>query len=273
MVVIFKEENHKYESDPPKKWISATKIVEMFSEPFDSEEMAWRCAESKKSKWFGMDPAIIRAYWDSENERSTTAGSKFHLHQEKKAILGQTKWHRNKRLWVCATPTIGGIKIAREQRLESGCYLEHICYSEEHGIIGQTDLMLADYEFVDVGDYKTNKEIKKQSYSGEKYGKPTYMLGPMSKYEDCNYWHYTLQLSIYMRLALIKNPLLQPGELLLYHVQFKVESRDRFDFPILSSDSEGNPIVEKVKKYSVPYLEKETAEIFEFIKAKNSFVS
>ena len=269
MLVTFKEENHRYESDPPQKWISSTKIVERYCEDFDKWGMAERCSKSKMSKWFGMPPVDIVGAWEVENERSTTAGSKFHAKQEAKAIAAKVKHHRGQPLWVKATPTIGGIKIARDQQLEPGCYLEHICYSAEHGIIGQTDLMLTDGKYVDIADYKTNKEIKTQSYNMVKRGIPTYMLGPMGQWEDCNYWHYTLQCSIYMRLALLCNPLLKPGEISLYHVQFKVKEKDKYDFPILLLDSNGDPIVERVKKYSCPYLEKETEIIFEEIKKLN----
>lgn len=268
MIVTFKEENHRYESDPPQNWISSTKIVEAYSRQFDEILMSERCSASKKGKWSGMDPVIIRMLWDKENNRSTTDGSKFHSKQERKAIAAKIKHHRGQPLWVKATPTIDGIKIARDQTLNPGCYLEHICYSEEHGIIGQTDLMLTDGEYVDIGDYKTNKEIETESYSMRKYGQPECMLDHMADYEDCNYNHYALQLSIYMRLALIKNPLLKPGVLTMHHVQFVVESRDKYNFPTLLLDAQGDPIVDKVKNYIVPYMEKETAIIFDYIKTR-----
>lgn len=257
MVVTFTEENHHYESDPPCYWISSTKIAGLCSNEFDAVQQSVTSSHNHGSKWFGIEPEAIQEIWVKENLRSTTVGHKFHAHQERKALSKHTKDWRGKKLWIFGTPTIDGIKTARKQELEIGFYLEHICYDEETGACGQTDLLACDGEFIDIGDYKTNKEIKRLGY-GWQYGNEKMMLPPLQHLGDCNYNEQSIQLSTYMTLALKKNPHLKPGKLNTYHVTFETLSYDKWGYPDeIRVDKDGNPVVQSVKIYDLPYLKDE----------------
>lgn len=259
MKVTFKETGHLYESIPAISWTSVTKVVHEFTEPFDDRKQALKSSQNVNSKWYGIKPEDIIYLWDTERNRSTDAGSWWHAKAETKAIkLGQKK-HRGKILKVYSSPFVGGIKVARDQVLTNGVYPEHLIFNEQIGVCGQSDLVFVCDGIVDVSDYKTNKVMDFSSYVNWK-GESKMMLNPIGNLEDCNFYHYALQLSIYMKLILIKNPNLKPGKLELIHVNFVVDSLDEFGFPILKMDSNAY-IVDSIEKYLAPYLEKEAEAV------------
>jgi hypothetical protein len=263
MIVTFKEEGHIYESIPAISWTSVTKVVHEFTQPFDERKEAIRSSQNHRSKWFGMNPDFIQKLWKNEKDRSTTAGSWWHLKREQWAINKGEKLHRGKIIKVLPSPFIDGVKVARDQRLEDGIYPEHLIYNEKIRVCGQSDLVFVSNGYVDISDYKTNKEIKFQSYV-DRWGVSQKMLAPVSHLDDCNFYHYALQLSIYMKLILIKNPHLKAGKLELIHVNFGVERYDEYGFPILKKKKNAY-ICEKIVKYPVPYLEKEAIAVLKYM--------
>ena len=118
---------------------------------------------------------------------------------------------------------------------------------------------------VDVIDYKTNKEIKKNGFVNWE-GKSQKMTGPLSHLDDCNFNHYALQLSTYMYIILKHNPQYKAGKQMLHHVIFEKEAEDEFGYPITKKDSSGNPIVKTVVPYEVPYLKSEVIAMIDYLK-------
>ena len=254
MKVTFEDQGHVYRSIPARSWTSVTTLVETFIEEFDATKQAAMSSRSHKSKWFGVPPRKIVQIWDNENERSTRIGSLHHEWMETLALKKRNKLHRGEIVEIFPSIVENGIKIARDQRLQPGVYPEHLIYNEKLGIAGQSDLVYVADGYVDIDDYKTNKEIVENSFGFPH--NPRMMLDPVSNLMDCNYWHYALQLSIYMKLILLKNPNLKAGELRLIHFDFEVIKRDRFGFPVIKM-KDGHPVVEKRTAYKIPYLEKE----------------
>jgi len=177
---------------------------------------------------------------------------------ENSAIRIGEKEHRDKKILVYPSLFQDGIKIAREQELEDGIYPEHLIYNQKLKIAGQSDLVFVAGGYVDINDYKTNKEIVMTSYGSP--ANPKMMLTPVATLMDCNYWHYALQLSIYMKLILLRNKDLNPGNLTLDHVEFVLQGRDKYGFPIVKM-KDGYPVVRKKTKIPTPYLEKEAIAI------------
>jgi hypothetical protein len=264
MKMRFIEEGHIYESKPARKWISGTSLVEKFVNHFDDAGQAVRSSENPYSKWFTMNPETILTLWDQENKRATNCGSWFHSLMEGKALAAGTKKHRGKLLRVIPPILKDGYKLAPAQQLEEGVYPEHFMYDEVSGVCGQSDLVYVCEGFVDIDDYKTNKEIDFRGY-GWKYGDPQMMTGIMSNIEDCNFNHYVLQLSIYMYLILLKNPHLKPGRMRICHVTFENEGFDEYGFPILKRTPDGGYIPTGKTWYEIPYLKNKVAKIFKQI--------
>jgi hypothetical protein len=65
-------------------------------------------------------------------------------------------------------------------------------FSQDHMLCGQIDMLFkrkSDGKFL-IYDWKRSREIKTSNDW-------TKGLGPLSHLDDCNYWHYTLQLNLY----------------------------------------------------------------------------
>lgn len=60
------------------------------------------------------------------------------------------------------------------------------------------DIVIKNGNEVIIGDWKTNKEIKTKGYFNKKTNKVQCMKYPLNNIPDINYYHYTLQMSIYM---------------------------------------------------------------------------
>ena len=264
MVVTFKEEGHLYESIPARSWTSVTAVIKKFCPPFQDLEQAIRSSQNSSSKWYGIRPDDILQIWEKERNRSTDVGHHFHSRMENKAIRIGSKEHRGKVIRVIPTPFINGVKTALDQVLTDGVYPEHIIFHEKIGVCGQSDLVFVADGYVDVSDYKTNKEMVFNSYKPT-FGTPKMMLAPVDNLEDCNFYHYALQLSIYLKLILMKNPALKPGKLSLIHATFELNGYDEYGFPLVKTKN-GVEIVKEIRHYEVPYLEKEAIACLKRIK-------
>jgi hypothetical protein len=61
------------------------------------------------------------------------------------------------------------------------------------------------------------------------------------------------------------NPNLKPGKIILEHIQFKKAGEDKYGNPVYEKDSDGNPVVEKVVPYELPYLKKEVIAMIKYL--------
>lgn len=93
-------------------------------------------------------------------------------------------------------------------------------------IAGQIDLLIKDRNDIYIVDWKTNKEIKQKSYYNK--NKKTYecMRFPLNNIMDANYWHYTLQLSLYAYLLQQINPDFNIKMLKLVHIDHEGKRTD-----------------------------------------------
>lgn len=112
--------------------------------------------------------------------------------------------------------------------------------------------------------HNTNKEIKKESYTSWD-GIKQKMQGPLEHINDCNFWHYAVQLSLYLYIILKHNPTFKPGKLILHHIAFENEGLDKYGYPITKLDHQGNPIVTSVTPYEVPYLKSEVIAMINWL--------
>lgn len=267
-MIIFKPQDHKYESIDPSEnisWTSVTSLVGRFKNHFDAPSQALKSSKNKKSKWYGLDPQLIQDIWKNETTRAVEAGSWYHDQRENELLQHDSLQRMGIDLPIIKPIYENGIKKAPVQKLEDGIYPEHMVYLKSAGICGQADRIEIVGNQVDIYDYKTNKEIKKQSYKSWD-GITTKMAHPLSHLDDCNLIHYSLQLSIYMYIILKHNPRLRPGVMFLHHIIFETDGEDQYGYPINSKDYEGNPIVKEVVPYAVPYLKEEVISLINYIK-------
>lgn len=266
MSLKFYEDGHKYVSlnGEDINWISVTSLIHKYTQPFgDRREKAEKCSKSKKkgNKWMGMDVDEILSAWENEAIRSQQLGTFYHNLREKAFLSVDTINYEGLTVPVIAPEyTQDGAKIAPPQKLSNGIYPEHMVYLKSKGVCGQSDLVEVLNGVLNIKDYKSNKEIKTTSFVNWE-GISQKMKSPLAHLEDCNYNHYSLQLSMYMYMILKQNPQLKPGKLTIEHILFEKEGEDKYGYPIYKKDHEDNYIVTDIVPYDVPYLKDEVLSI------------
>jgi len=268
MKIQFKTEDHSYTSTDPNddtKWLSVTSLVKLFKPPFDQEGIAKKCSTNKNSKWYGMTPEEIVNIWVGESNRATGLGSWYHDQRERELLMCQTLQREGLDLPIIRPIEQDGLKLSPDQQLVPGVYPEHLVYLKSAKLSGQADRVEVVGNRVDIYDYKTNKEIKTEGFTNWE-GVTNMMLGPLSHLEDCHLTHYALQLSIYMYIMLKHNHNLKPGKMEIHHITFKKEGEDEYGYPIVAEDPNGDPIVDQVIPYELPYLKKEVRAMINYVK-------
>jgi ATP-dependent exoDNAse (exonuclease V) beta subunit len=270
MAIIFKEEGHVYESNDNDKieWTSVTSLVGKFKPKFDREGQAKKSSKNKRSKWYGMTPKEILAAWDSETERAIKLGNFYHNQREADICDLDTLSRQGVELPIIRplNNEETGVKIAPDQKIKEGIYPEHLVYLKSLGICGQADLVEVVNGHINITDYKTNKEIKDKGFTNWE-GITKKMYKPIGHLDDCNLNHYNLQLSIYAYIIKKHNPKLKIGKLVIQHVKFKKVGEDKNGYPI-NEHVNGEPVIEEIKIYELPYLKDEVISMMMWLKDK-----
>ena len=227
MSIIFNAADHSYKSIDAEgiDWISVTSLLSNFKKPFDAEKVAASVTKKTKSKWFGIPPEKILELWKAEADRATTLGTFYHNQREADICSLSSIELEGLPIPIYKPIEEDSQKRAPEQKLTDGIYPEHMVYIKSAGICGQSDLVEVVNSKVNIIDYKTNKEIKKESFKNWE-GISDKMSHPISHLDDCNFNHYALQLSIYMYIILKHNRKLKPGKIYIHHVLFEKEGTD-----------------------------------------------
>jgi hypothetical protein len=273
MAVKFLPEDHKYVSVDPAEdisWMSVTSLISKLKQPFEAEKIAEKSSKNKRSKWYGMTKDQILSVWKAESERAITVGNWYH-NQREEDLLGLDSIERHGKVIPIMQPLAdtSGIKVAPNQRLTDGMYPEHFVYMKSLGICGQSDLVEVIDGVVHITDYKTNKEIRSESYKDWE-GLSQKMNHPVSHLDDCNLNHYNLQLSIYMYMILKHNPKLKPGTLMIQHIMFEDEGKDPNGYPILKTNTDGDPVIKDIIYYDIPYLKDEVLALVKWFQDNKS---
>ncbi len=273
MAVKFLPEDHKYVSVDPAEdisWMSVTSLISKLKQPFEAEKIAEKSSKNKRSKWYGMTKDQILSVWKAESERAITVGNWYH-NQREEDLLGLDSIERHGKVIPIMQPLAdtSGIKVAPNQRLTDGMYPEHFVYMKSLGICGQSDLVEVIDGVVHITDYKTNKEIRSESYKDWE-GLSQKMNHPVSHLDDCNLNHYNLQLSIYMYMILKHNPKLKPGTLMIQHIMFEDDGKDPNGYPILKTNTDGDPVIKDIIYYDIPYLKDEVLAVVKWFQDNKS---
>jgi len=177
------EETHEYRlrDDPAFQFTSCTTFVKYFFEPFDKIGIAVNLTETNL-KYMNMSPAQLIAEWD----KSMELGTKVHKEIEDFILTGKNPEEKK------AIFGVDWIKKIMTGRYEF--FPEVIVYSKELGLAGSIDFLLYDAENEEykIVDWKTNKRLDKTSFNNKMGLHPATAHLP-----DCNFSHYSLQLSLY----------------------------------------------------------------------------
>jgi len=181
--IILIEDIHEYRllDNPDAEFTSATTFVKLFFRPFDKIGIANNLT-STHNKYMHLSPEELVREWDKIAEEGTA------IHNEIENYIND----KTEPTKIKSKHAVQWLKSYASDRYEF--LSEIIIYSEELEIAGSIDVLIHDkkngtYKML---DWKTNKKIDTKSYN-QKMGTHPATANLM----DCNFTHYSLQLSLY----------------------------------------------------------------------------
>jgi hypothetical protein len=247
-MVLFDEAAHTYtNSETGKRYISATQLIALFKQDFNTKEVSERHA-----KKHGHTPAYWAALWAEKNDAGNRRGNAFHKAKEDLINGSGVVVFKNQ------------IHFARNQEffdpsdLAPGVYTELRLSNEAYGIAGTSDIVIVRAskvvtsihqaeKIVDLDDHKTNEQIHVESYYFERSKQHKMMKYPLDHLMDCNLVHYNLQLSIYAYMLEMMGYTV--GDLQITH----------YGHPNPITKKEPEPVV-----YPLGYMKKEVLMMFNY---------
>lgn len=183
--VMFDEETHTYWLGC-KKLQSVSAYIAQYKPYFDKETISFYYA-----KKHGLNQQDVLDEWQRKADESCVMGSAVHKVFEDYILTGQINksgdYHKEE---FAEAFIVDFFKSGRLTPVET----EFIVYNED--IAGQVDCIARDgHNNYYILDWKTNAEIKYEGYKGQK------MKAPFNHLEDCNYNHYSIQLTTYSMLC------------------------------------------------------------------------
>ena len=251
--VAFDNESHTYWNlDNNERYISVTTLIHRYTQEFDKEfwsaykalekllpKESWDIEKKSLVKTKKFNKEILDTYnisetefnktqqdildaWDEENRKSCERGTKIHEEIEH-------SFYDNPKDISLQKFGLGGKfeckKDYSELDLEYGVYPEYLIYREsDDGILriaGQVDLIVKQGNEITIIDHKTNKKIDQKSGFDSTTKSNAKMKFPLNNLMDCNFYHYTLQLSTYAWMLQKINPNFVIKDLILNHYDHK----------------------------------------------------
>ena len=220
----FIEDGHYYLCNGKRVGISTTGLISQYENHFDSETISQQVANKR-----GISQQEVLEEWRIENLHSTIKGSFIHefaqsLWEGKEYVFDYSK--------VPKEIDIDRLKSDINKLIPQAINFYND-YKDMYELIG-CEVYLGDEDFDECGatdqilynkytggiaiiDYKTNKEIKRESYKHKK------MLIPLNKFDDCNHVHYSLQLSGY-KFKFEKNTKLKVDETFIVYFNINADN-------------------------------------------------
>ena len=184
--IMLHDGDYKYFTPEGERYRGVTSVISTWFPKFDKIGMAYKCSVNKKRKeYFGKKPAEIIAGWDENSAKSIKRGNDIHKFIE--------DWCNPE---IDDLPSVEGSDKLEEYLFELlanreviGCEIP--VFSPKYRIMAIIDILMRDKETnnIIIGDWKTNKAIKKSNYFQKG-------LGELSSLDDCEYHKYGLQLNL-----------------------------------------------------------------------------
>ena len=188
--ITFQEEGHKYWIDGDSKdLISATTFIHSFFGHFDADKAIKDILKSEKYKdptykYFNMTYENIKKQWDDNGKKASNDGTIMHANIEHFYNGLEVKDNSSEfKQFLSFYKDHPDLKMYRT---------EWMIFSEVLRITGSVDAVFKNKDgTLSIGDWKRSKQISFNSF-GNKTGK-----FPFQHLEDCNFYHYSLQLNLY----------------------------------------------------------------------------
>lgn len=248
--VCFNDETHSYFdiNDESKRYISVTTLIEKFGQPFLKDFWSaykaleklippdsWKIEKKSLLSTKKFNSEILDIYnidrnefnkiqqgildeWDKTNRESCDRGTKIHSEIE------HSFYNHPKNISLQKFGIGGKFECRKDYSdldLDYGVYPEYLIYYESPDHIlklaGQIDLIIKQGNDIFLVDHKTNKKIDQKGWFDTKTKSSTKMKYPLNNLDDCNFSHYTLQLSTYAWMLQQRHPEFVIKDLILNH--------------------------------------------------------
>jgi hypothetical protein len=231
------KDQHQYFNEKMEQYISCTTVLGNYKEPFDQEYWSLykaieevvdagehTFADYKRfcggykhvvSTWIGnkfKEEEIhkvqdrIKADWGEIANRACVEGTAEHDARERTIL----QYKKMRGMTTGAELTVIQDTQSKENtimnfRAGNKIFTEALVWNDQYKVAGQVDYIEQEGIYLDIKDYKTNKDkmkkgvlvpgIKMSSYQDQR------MLHPLTEVLDCNWFHYMLQMSLYGWMA------------------------------------------------------------------------
>ena len=177
-MVIFDEGKHTYFNPDTKRfYISVSKLLSLYKEPFDKDYHANRVALRE-----GVKKEDVINRWAKTTELACEKGINVHSIVEKYIKTGI----------VDDNALIDALSLVFNKKDYKRILSEEIVYNDTYEIAGTSDIICdVNNNLFDVYDFKTNKSFTFEN----KYNKC--LKSPLQNLQQCHYNDYSLQLSLY----------------------------------------------------------------------------
>ena len=249
--VGFIDSTHEYSNikNPDIKYTSVTTLIHNYTQPFDGEfwsgykaiqsivdEDAWKLIKKDLLATKKINDSLLESFkiskeefeaakqeildtWEEKKNTACERGTAIHAQFENGFYESGSATKLNK-YGIGGTFTCDKGRTALD--LEKGVYPEYLIYREsDDGILkiaGQIDCLVKDGNEITIVDFKTNAKIDRKSGFDVTTKKNAKMLYPLNNLDDCNFYHYTMQLSTYALMLQLLNPEFIIKDLILYHI-------------------------------------------------------
>lgn len=254
-MIYFDPLRHIYYNERKIIYDSPSKILKQYKQEFNSVEAATAYAVKH-----GETPEHWLKVWQDITEESLERGTG--IHQDREDISNVRVAERHEATGKAYPVKNASIVIKEELKdLLPGVYNELILWNHPLMLSGTADKVVIEKvlskTYAHIDDYKTNKEIKKQSYFCYKTLQYRRMQDPVSYLMDCNHIHYALQFSIYQYMLELAG--FTPGKRTLIHIPHPIK------------DDQGEIIFQPEDvHYDMPYLRTEVEHIIEHYNANRT---
>lgn len=223
--IAFEEEPHLYYIDGSTDgYISATTLIHEFFDKFNPDEVIDKMMASPKwpnSKYYGMTKDDIKKQWEDNGREVSEAGTQLHLDIE----------HFYNDIFVeNQSKEFGHFLQFFDKHQHLKAYrTEWMIFDETLKLAGSVDMLFKDDDGnYHIYDWKRSKGIKKEN----KFQKGKY---PLSHLDDCNFYHYSLQLNLYRKLLKL-NYGIEVKSMCLVQLHPSWPSYIKYECPILEKE-------------------------------------
>lgn len=238
MAVTFQAEGHRYTNDKGEVYISVTTLIGKYKAPFDAQYWstykAIKLVLEKKGTWdrfkrraggwnnvvafykslndFPYTDEVTKAKiqflqsWAEAGRIAREVGSAYHQQMEDVSHAMGYEEKKGKGIRVCSPADL----LHLQEFENDGVYTELLLYNDHFKLAGMADKVIKEGRLVHIHDYKTSKVIEMEAFQEQT------MKHPIHQLPSCNYFEYSLQLSIYAWM--LEQVGYQIGELVIEHV-------------------------------------------------------